>query len=347
MQWMMDSWRATVWFAQGYRHYMKEGFLAKQQGWDPHELDKDLSGKVFLVTGANSGLGKSTATTLARKGGKVYMLCRNQERGEEARKEIIKETGNEDVHLEVVDISLQSSIRSFAKRFEDSGERCDVLINNAGVLLSERSETSEGIETTFATNTLGPFLLTNLMMPTLEKSAPSRVIIVSSGGALTQKMDLSDPQFTRGKWDGSRAYSQTKREEIYLTEEFAKREGHRGVRFFAMHPGWADTPGVQTSLPGFHAKFKDSLRSMDEGADTINWLAISDAVMTAATSSDDDERKAKGKAKAKDYDEYNGKFFFDREVASPFIPTSRTHSSPEEVEELWQLCLRMTQPASS
>jgi hypothetical protein len=141
----------------------------------------------------------------------------------------------------------------------------------------------------------------------------------------------------------------TQREEIYLTEEFAKREGHRGVRFFSMHPGWADTPGVQTSLPGFHAKFKDSLRSMDEGADTINWLAISDAVMTAATSGDEDERKAKGKAKEKEDhdDEFNGKFFFDREVASPFIPTSRTHSSPEEVEELWQLCLRMTQPASS
>jgi hypothetical protein len=116
-----------------------------------------------------------------------------------------------------------------------------------------------------------------------------------------------------------------------------------------MHPGWADTPGVQTSLPGFHAKFKDSLRSMDEGADTINWLAISDAVMTAATSGDDDERRAKGKAKQReDHDDaFNGKFFFDREVASPFIPTSRTHSSPEEVEELWQLCLRMTQPASS
>jgi hypothetical protein len=134
------------------------------------------------------------------------------------------------------------------------------------------------------------------------------------------------------------------------------------VRFFSMHPGWADTPGVQTSLPAFHAKFKDSLRSMDEGADTISWLAISDAVMGTSHASSsssgggsdgeskDDEKKTKGKAKLNSdssaEDAYNGKFFFDREVTSSFIPTSRTHSSPEEVEELWQLCLRMTQQAT-
>lgn len=120
------------------------------------------------------------------------------------------------------------------------------------------------------------------------------------------------------------------REEIYLAEQFAEREGHRGIHFFSMHPGWADTPGVQTSLPDFHVRFKESLRSMDEGADTINYLAISDALIPAAK-------------EAEQGGGYNGRFFFDREAVTPFLLSTRTHSTDEEVEELWQLCSRMTQ----
>jgi len=99
------------------------------------------------------------------------------------------------------------------------------------------------------------------------------------------------------------------------------------VRFFSMHPGWADTPGVQTSLPGFHAKFKDSLRTTDQGADTIVYLAVSNAVLPPEGESDP----------------YNGKFFFDREVVTPFLASTGTQSSEEEVEALWQLCTKMTQ----
>lgn len=146
------------------------------------------------------------------------------------------------------------------------------------------------------------------------------------------------------------AHDHGQREEIYLAELFAKKESHRRIKFFSMHPGWADTPGVQTSLPAFHAKFKDSLRTMDEGADTINYLAISDEVMrTSKATSGEKKGKRKrsdegeGKEEPEIDDPYNGKFFFDREVVSPFLTSTRTQSSDEEVEELWQLCLKMTQ----
>jgi len=314
---MLSAWRGGIWFLSGFRAFSRTGFAQNQKKFEGSDLEVDISEKVFLITGANSGLGFATAHAIALRGGTVYMLCRNQERGEKAREEIIEQTGNDRVHLQIIDVSSRSSIANFVTNWMESGERCDVLVNNAGVMPSDRQTTEDGIELTFATNTLGTFLLTNLMMPVLEDSAPSRVVIVSSGGALTQKMDLSDVQFEKGSFDGTLAYAQTKREQIYLGELFEEKYGDRGVSFFSMHPGWADTPGVASSMPSFYDKMKDSLRSPEEGADTIVWLSIAEKL----------ENKL-----------YGGKFFFDRAEADSHLPLCCTSSSKKEISQLWDIC---------
>jgi NAD(P)-dependent dehydrogenase (short-subunit alcohol dehydrogenase family) len=149
-----------------------------------------------------------------------------------------------------------------------------ILVNNAGVLLPERSETDEGIESTLATNLLGHFLLTNLLVDKLAR--PARIINVSSGGMYSQRVHVDDLQMKQGRYDGAVAYARTKRGQVILTELWAQLLESRGVVVHSMHPGWADTPGVSKSLPLFHKLTKPLLRTPAEGADTILWLAASE-----------------------------------------------------------------------
>jgi NAD(P)-dependent dehydrogenase (short-subunit alcohol dehydrogenase family) len=148
-----------------------------------------------------------------------------------------------------------------------------VLINNAGVLPAERTYTEQGFELTFATNVLGPFLLTALLLPALRRSAPSRVINVSSGGMYTSRIDVDDVQLEHRKFNGPRFYAHTKRAEVILSEEWGSRLAADGITVHSMHPGWVATPGIAASLPGFHRIMRPLLRSPAQGADTIVWLA--------------------------------------------------------------------------
>jgi dehydrogenase/reductase SDR family protein 12 len=149
-------------------------------------------------------------------------------------------------------------------------------VNNAGVLPATRTMSPNGIELTFATNVLGPFLLTNLLLPLLKRSAPARIINVSSGGMYTQRITVDDLQSERGEFDGPTAYARTKRAQVILTELWAKRLDGRGVVVHAIHPGWADTPGVKASLPRFYRVTRPLLRTPEQGADTIVWLGAAD-----------------------------------------------------------------------
>ena len=163
-------------------------------------------------------------------------------------------------------------MRQLAERFAAQAPRLDVLVNNAGVLTQGRELSADGIELTLATNVIGPFLLTQLLTAELEHSAPSRIVNVSSGGMYTQKLPADDLQSERGEFDGPTVYARTKRAEVVLTEMWAQHLAGTGVTVHAMHPGWADTAGVQSSLPRFHRVTRPLLRSADEGADTIVWL---------------------------------------------------------------------------
>jgi dehydrogenase/reductase SDR family protein 12 len=148
-----------------------------------------------------------------------------------------------------------------------------VLINNAGVLENDRSVTDEGFERTYATNLLCPYVLTEMLLPKLEASAPARVITVSSGGMYTARLDPNDLETERQRYDGPSAYARTKRGQVILTELWAERMRGRGVAVFSMHPGWAETPGVSRSLPRFDRVMGPLLRTPAQGADTIVWLA--------------------------------------------------------------------------
>ncbi len=189
-----------------------------------------------------------------------------------------------------------------------------MLVNNAGVMPPRRERTDEGIELTFATNVLGPYLLTDLLLPLLRRGAPSRVINVSSGGMYTERLDAEDLQLERRDYDPPAFYAHTKRCEVILTELWDERLAGSGVSFHSMHPGWADTPGVETSLPTFRRVMRPVLRDSFEGADTVVWLAGAD------------EPGRNG-----------GRFWHDR-ATRPTHRLPRTRETAEERERLWQQC---------
>lgn len=155
-----------------------------------------MNDKVTLVTGANAGMGKAIATDLAHQGATVVMVCRDARKGEEARREIARATGNDAVDLLIADLSSQQAIRRLAKKFQGRYPRLDVLVNNAGTHVQERRLSPDGIEMNLAVNHLSAFLLTNLLLDTLRASAPARIINVASA-SMTKTIDLDDRQSER------------------------------------------------------------------------------------------------------------------------------------------------------
>jgi NAD(P)-dependent dehydrogenase (short-subunit alcohol dehydrogenase family) len=249
------------------------GHLIRKVGWD-NRLPS-IEGKVVVVTGATSGLGLAAAEWLAELGAGVRLVGRSPEKLVAAEEHIRSITGNRDVATYAADFSSMSQVRRLAADLLQGEPRIDVLVNNAGALISERRETEEGIELTLATNLLSHFLLTNLLIPRLEVSVPARIINVSSGGMYTQRIRVRDLQYTRDEYNGSIAYARTKRGQVILTELWAEQLAGRGIVVHAMHPGWADTPGVEKSLPMFRKLTRPFLRTPKQGADTIVWLAAS------------------------------------------------------------------------
>jgi dehydrogenase/reductase SDR family member 12 len=257
--------------------YTKVGYAVRERLVPRGRLE--LGGKVAIVTGATSGIGEAACVGMARAGAEVHLVVRNLEKGEEARARVAAEAGVDPASLTLhrCDLSSLASVRSFAAAFAKAHPRLDVLVNNAGVMAPERTHTDEGFELTFATNVLGPFLLTALLLPALRAGAPSRVINVSSGGMYTAKLDVDDPQLERADFSPNKFYAQTKRAEVVLADEWARRLAPE-VAVFSMHPGWVATPGLSDSLPGFDKAMRPLLRDAAGGADTIVWLAGSSAL---------------------------------------------------------------------
>jgi dehydrogenase/reductase SDR family member 12 len=274
---------------------------------DPPSLD----GRVCLVTGASAGLGFAASLAMARLGASLRLLVRDAARGEDARRRIMGASGNEDVRCELVDVSLRRSVRACAERLLASSEPVHVLVHNAGVLSSERHETEEGLELTFATNVLGPHLLTRLLRERLVASAPARVLFVSSGGLYTRGLDVEDLQSRIGPFDGRVAYARSKRAEVVLAERWAEELAGSGVVVHAMHPGWAATPGIKSSMPTFERVMRPLLRTPEQGADTIVWLAA-----------------------AEEPGRVTGRFWCDRHVRATHR-LARTRETPEDRDRLW------------
>jgi dehydrogenase/reductase SDR family member 12 len=255
--------------------YTNIGYALRSRGWDDDAL-RSMSGESVLVTGATSGLGLAAAEGFARLGADVVLVARDAQRGERARAQVAEHCNGGEARLELCDLAKLASVRDLARRLDARGDGLDVLVHNAGVLSEERTVTEDGIEMTFAVNVVAPFLLTRLLTERLAASAPSRIITVSSGGMYTQRLHADDLQNAGGEFSGTTAYARTKRAQVILTELWAQRLADRGIVAHAMHPGWADTPGVSASLPHFYRVTRPLLRSPQQGADTIVWLGAAD-----------------------------------------------------------------------
>jgi NAD(P)-dependent dehydrogenase (short-subunit alcohol dehydrogenase family) len=199
-----------------------------------------MRGKIVMVTGANAGMGKEISLGLARMGATLVMVSRDRERGQAAVADVEQQTGNGDVELLVADLSSQQSIRNLVKEFVGRHDRLNVLINNAGVSLPKRQETADGLDTVFATNHLGPFLLTNLLLPLLTAGAPARIVTVSSGAQAMGKIDFDDLQSVRS-YNEIRVYNQSKLANVVFTYELARRIAGTGVTANAVEPGFVKT----------------------------------------------------------------------------------------------------------
>lgn len=196
-----------------------------------------LTGKVALVTGANTGLGLETARGLLAQGATVVLACRDLVKGEAARAALVQGTGNPAAALLPLDLANVARIRKFAAAFEAKYPRLDVLVDNAGVWPRTRRKTVDGFELTFGVNHLGTFLLTTLLLPLLQRSAPSRVVVLSSSLHAKAQVDFEDLQFKVRKHQGTVAYGQSKLCNLLFTFALARRLQGRGVTVNAVHPG--------------------------------------------------------------------------------------------------------------
>lgn len=299
--------------------YSRLGLAWRRRGWstgDPRP--RALAGRTVLVTGAGSGLGEASALGLGRLGARVHLVVRSAERARPAVERIATALDADgirpDLHIDECDVSDLGAVREFSERFvTDHGTTAvDGLVHNAGVMPPQRTESVDGHELTVATHVLGPVLMTELLRPVLRRSATgARVVFVASGGMYTQSLPVEDPQFERGEYGGAVAYARSKRMQVELTPVLARRWNADTVTVHTMHPGWADTPGVTTSMPLFTKLTRPLLRSPAAGADTVVWLTATEPAPPS------------------------GRFWHDRQQR----PTSyrrSTHPTGAEVDEMWR-----------
>jgi len=232
-----------------------------------------LAGRTVLLTGVTSGLGRETAGRLAGLGARLILAGRDEARVRAVRDDLVRAHGDEGHAAVVVDMASLPSIHDAVERILATQPRLDVVIDNAGAIFPSRQVTADGIEATLATMVVGPFRLIAGLLPLLAATPGSRVISVTSGGQYVERLHLDDLQSTAEPWNGTRAYARAKRAQVSLMREWSRRIPPSQIAFSAMHPGWADTPGLAASLPRFHRWMGPLLRSPEQGVDTMVWLA--------------------------------------------------------------------------
>jgi NAD(P)-dependent dehydrogenase (short-subunit alcohol dehydrogenase family) len=299
--------------------YTNLGYVVRRRRWQGDPRPGGLEGKRVLVTGAGSGLGEAAALGAARLGATVDLLGRSEDRVRPAIDRIGRTLRAEGIAARLgpvgCDVSDLADVRRFASAYvaalADGDGRLDVVVHNAGTMPAERTESAQGHELTLATHVLGPVLMTELLLPALRRSASgARVVLVASGGMYAQPLPVDDPEYSRERYRGAAAYARSKRIQVELTPLLAERWSGDGVSVHAMHPGWADTPGVASSLPLFRTLTRPLLRSPRQGADTITWLAATDPAPPS------------------------GRFWHDR-TARPTSYAGRARASAEDRRRMW------------
>lgn len=269
--------------------FTRYGHRRGRRKWLP--MSSDMAGKHVLLTGANAGLGFATAVSLLEAGATLTVVIRDPAKLDLMQQAFEAETGRRADRVELADLSLLGDVNRLCQKLLHQGEPIDVLINNAGALFNDYAVTREGLERSVSLLLLSPWRLTEQLLPLLRRAdTPARVINVVSGGMYTQKLRCDELIMPEHNYDGTAAYARAKRALTVLTELWADQWAADNIVVNSMHPGWADTPGVQNALPGFRRVTKKVLRTPDEGADTVIWLA-----------------------RATEADKLTGKLFLDRE----------------------------------
>ena len=274
-----------------------------------------MEGKTCIITGANSGIGKATAIELAKMNATLVLLCRDKERGESAQKEIIELTGNNNVDLIFCDLSSQKEIRNFVAEFKRKYQDLHVLINNAGVMLSKKTQSVDGFEMNFAVNHLAPFLLTNLLLDILKKSAPSRIVNVGSAAHRMGKIDFEDLQRENKKGRLMGLYGSSKLAMTLVSYELSRRLEGSNVTVNVLHPGLINTNlgrDRSSTSQGFAKKF---FKSPEVGAETSIFLASSPEV-----------------------EGITGKYYAKKKAK----PSSKESYNEEYAKKLWEISEKMT-----
>ena len=295
--------------------FTRFGYEARRRLTDWTPLDGyDLTGQVIVLTGATSGLGRAAAEQFARCGATLVAVGRNPERNERVVAELVEATGKDQITQVAADMGDLEQVRHLADRVLTDHDRLDVLVHNAGALDPQRRTAPDGTEATVASQVVGPFLLTTLLLDRLADSAPSRVLTMSSGGMYATGLTVDELEMPPERYNGTEQYARAKRAQVTLNELWAERFGDRGVHFHSLHPGWADTPGVDAGLPTFAKVMGPFLRTPEQGADTLVWLAADDTTL-----------------------ESNGRFWLDRRPRSIHkLPTTRRTDTGERRNELWE-----------
>ena len=287
------------------------GFRVRRRlfGW-PDVESLSMAGRTVVITGATSGLGREAAGSFARMGASLVLVGRDRARLERTRGELVAEGGGT-VETVVADMSSLPSVRAAADEILDAVPRIDVLVDNAGAMYPTREVSADGIEMSVATMVVGPYVLIGRLWPRLADSPDGRIVAVSSGGMYAQRLPLDDLGYEHDAYHGARAYARAKRAQVALMREWVRRLRAHGIVANAMHPGWADTPGLEASLPGFRSLIGGLLRSPAEGADTIVWLASAPEARASS-----------------------GRLFLDRRVR-PFDRVPGTRLSAADRRDLW------------
>lgn len=280
-----------------------------------------MNGRTVLVTGANSGIGLATSKGLAKAGAQVIMLCRNPEKGQAALREVVAESGNQDVHLIRADLSVQSEIHAAAAEINGRFDRLDVLINNAAIIPPSRELTKDGIETQFAVNHLSYFLLTQLLLDRLKASAPSRIINVASNLHSSGRFDASNVEAARGYGvAGVAQYNNTKLFNLLFTFELARRLAGTGVTVNALHPGVIGTNLTRALPRPLNALYRMVMPKPESGARTSIYLASSP-----------------------DVEGITGKYWANSAISEPAAHSQNV----EDAQSLWEISERMTHSNAS
>ncbi|GAA0973354.1 Fatty acyl-CoA reductase [Nocardioides aquaticus] len=255
--------------------YTRVGSAVRRRFWAADPPAGALLGKHVVVTGATSGIGEAMALSFARLGATVHVLGRTQHKIDTVLADVRSRVPGASVVGELCDVSDLDAVRAWCADLVGRVDALHGLVHNAGVLPPERQESAQGHEMTLAAHVLGPHLMTELLLEPLHaggRDGGATVVWMSSGGMYTSGLRADDLQFVRGEYDGVRAYARTKRMQVVLADAWAERLRESGVTAASMHPGWAGTPGITDSLPGFGKVVGPLLRSAEDGADTAVWL---------------------------------------------------------------------------